>query len=122
MKPTLREGSPEEAGVRPEMVDRIRRRAEEWIDGDLTQSLCLLLARKGVIFLHEAWGPLTHEPDSPPLTVDALFGIASVTKTITATAAMDIRSQSRKAPISALSTSVRRTGIAAHPRRNVASG
>ncbi|MEE9265683.1 MAG: serine hydrolase domain-containing protein, partial [Gammaproteobacteria bacterium] len=84
----LKAGSPEEAGIRPETVELIRRRAEEWVAEYRTQSLCLVLARRGVIFLHEAWGPLTHEPDSPPLTVDSLFPLASLTKPITVTAAM----------------------------------
>lgn len=84
----LRVGSPEEAGMRPETVDLIRQRAEQWVAAERTQSLCLVLARRGVVFLHEAWGPLTHEPDSPPLTVDSLFPLASLTKPITVTAAM----------------------------------
>jgi CubicO group peptidase (beta-lactamase class C family) len=81
-------GNDEEAGVRPETVELIRQRAEEWVAADRTQSLCLLLARRGVIFLHEAWGPLTPEPDSPPLLKTSLFPLASLTKPITVTAAM----------------------------------
>ncbi|MFQ5944054.1 MAG: serine hydrolase domain-containing protein [Anaerolineales bacterium] len=84
----LRVGSPKEAGIRPKTVELIRQRAEEWVAADRTQSLCLLLARRGVIFLHEAWGPLTPEPDSPSLLKTSLFPLASLTKPITATAAM----------------------------------
>ncbi|MFQ5944055.1 MAG: serine hydrolase domain-containing protein [Anaerolineales bacterium] len=84
----LEHGNAEEAGVRPETVELIRRRAEEWVAEYRTQSLCLVLARRDVIFLHEAWGPLTHEPESPPLLKNSLFPLASLTKPITVTAAI----------------------------------
>ena len=48
----------------------------------------VLIARKGVIVLHEAYGNLTPETDSPPLELDTIFPLASITKPITATAAM----------------------------------
>lgn len=84
----LKAGSPQEAGIRPETVELIRQRAEEWVAADRTQSLCLVLARRGVVFVHEAWGPLTHESDSQPLLDNSLFPLASLTKPITVTAAM----------------------------------
>jgi CubicO group peptidase (beta-lactamase class C family) len=46
------------------------------------------VARKGVIVLHEAFGCLIPEPDSPPLKLDAIFPLTSISKPITATAAM----------------------------------
>lgn len=70
------------------MVGRVRERAAAWVASENTQNLVLLLARHGVIFLNEAWGPLTHEPDSPPLPLDAIFPLASLSKPITATSAM----------------------------------
>jgi CubicO group peptidase (beta-lactamase class C family) len=48
----------------------------------------VLAARRGVVVLHEAFGRLGPEPDAPPLPVDAIFPIASLTKPITATAVM----------------------------------
>ena len=74
--------------MRPKTVELIRQRAEEWVAEDRTQSLSLVLARRGVVFLHQAWGPLTRKPDSPPLTVESLFPLASLTKPFTVTAAM----------------------------------
>jgi len=38
--------------------------------------------------MHEAWGQLGPEPDSPPVVRDSLFGMASVSKPVTATAVM----------------------------------
>jgi serine-type D-Ala-D-Ala carboxypeptidase len=48
----------------------------------------VLVARRGVIVLHEAFGVLTAEPDAPPLQRDTIFPIASVTKPVTATCVM----------------------------------
>ncbi len=62
--------------------------AEGWVKEGQTPSLVVLAARRGVIFLHEAFGVLTPEEDSPPLQLDSIFPISSITKPITATAAM----------------------------------
>ncbi|MEJ2131660.1 MAG: serine hydrolase [Gammaproteobacteria bacterium] len=85
----LRDGTSDEAGFRPQGIELIRKRAAEWVeDGRRTRSVVLLAARRGVIALHDAFGALTHEPDSPPLEVDSLFGVGSLSKPVTATAVM----------------------------------
>lgn len=86
--PTLRYGTPDEASMLPDRVDRVKKLAEGWVADGHTPSLVVLAARKGVIFLHEAYGVLTPEEDSPPLQLDSMFPISSITKTITATAIM----------------------------------
>jgi CubicO group peptidase (beta-lactamase class C family) len=48
----------------------------------------VLAARRGVIVLHEAFGRLRPDPDTAPLCVDSIFPTNSLTKPITATAAM----------------------------------
>jgi CubicO group peptidase (beta-lactamase class C family) len=48
----------------------------------------VLAARRGVIVLHEAFGRLRPDPDQTPLPVDSIFPVESVSKPITATAAM----------------------------------
>ena len=53
-----------------------------------TPSLVVLAARRGVICLHEAYGCLTPETESPPLSVDSIFPLASASKPVTATAIM----------------------------------
>ena len=84
----LRNGTLEEAGILPGAVTRIKTSAESWVKEGSTLAVVLLAARKGVIFLHEAFGQLTPEEDSPKLRKSALFPLASLTKPITATAVM----------------------------------
>jgi CubicO group peptidase (beta-lactamase class C family) len=78
----LRYGNPEEAGMSATGVERIRRLAESWVDQEITPSLVVLAARRGTIVLHEAFGNLTPERDSPPLELDAIFPLASISKPI----------------------------------------
>ncbi len=84
----LRAGSAIEAGMGPERIDHIRALATGWVEQGVTPSLVVLAARRGVIVLHEAFGRLRPEPGSAPLRVDSIFPVESVTKAITATAAM----------------------------------
>jgi CubicO group peptidase (beta-lactamase class C family) len=82
----LRKGSPEEAGIRPSTVEQIRKRAQLWVSEGSTPALVLVAARRGVIFLHEAFGRHGPEEDSAALLKNTLFPLASMSKTITATA------------------------------------
>jgi CubicO group peptidase (beta-lactamase class C family) len=84
----LRIGTAEEASISSIALERIRKRAAGWVAEGIHPALVLLAARKGVIFLHEAFGKLTPDENSPPLPLDAIFPLASITKPITATAAM----------------------------------
>ena len=72
----------------PEQIDRARDLCAGWVKSGHTPSLVVLVARRGVVVLHEAFGKLGPDDGSPPLQLDSLFGIASITKTFTATAAM----------------------------------
>jgi CubicO group peptidase (beta-lactamase class C family) len=62
--------------------------AAGWVDDGVTPSLVVLVARRGVVVLHEAFGQLTPDECSPPLAVDSLFPLTSITKPIVATAVM----------------------------------
>ncbi len=73
--PELRYGTPEEAGMLPDRVERVKALAEGWVADGVTPSLVVLAARRGVIFLHEAYGVLTPEDGSPPLERDSIFPI-----------------------------------------------
>jgi CubicO group peptidase (beta-lactamase class C family) len=81
-------GTPEEAGMDPDRIAKLRDQAPAWVDGFRSRSFVGLAARRGKIVFHEAYGPLTHEQDSPSLKRDSLFSVASCTKPLTATAAM----------------------------------
>lgn len=72
----------------PVRIELIRQRAAQWVAQPSTQGLVLLVARHGVVCLHEAWGSLTYRDDSPPIGTDALFHCSSLAKSVTATAAM----------------------------------
>lgn len=90
------EGTPEEAGFDPARLDLVRRRLDEWIEaGDVHRTLVVLVARNGVVALHEAFGVTGPEPDAGPVTTDAIFPLMSQTKTITATLAMILAEDGR---------------------------
>ncbi len=85
---TLRAGSAKDAGLDPKRIELVRRRAGEWVASGKHQCIVLLVARHGVVCLHEAWGKLTPKPDSPPAQPDSIFWVASNSKPVTATAVM----------------------------------
>ena len=86
----LRPGTPKEAGILPERIERARDLCAGWVKSGHTPSLVVLVARRGVVVLHEAFGCLRPEADSPSLRADAIFPISSVTKPITATLVMSL--------------------------------
>lgn len=85
---TLEPGTAEDAGFVTERIQLIRERAAGWVDQGRTPSLVALAARRGVIALHEAFGQLSFEQGSPALALDSIFPVLSMTKPVTATAAM----------------------------------
>jgi CubicO group peptidase (beta-lactamase class C family) len=86
----LRPGSPEEAGLDPDRIEIVRKRCREWVDDGTHPALVVLVARRGVIAFHEAFGTFGPEPDASPLTVDAIFPIASISKTVVSTVVMTL--------------------------------
>lgn len=84
----LREGTPEEVGISSSRINRIRERCADWVKTGIHPALAVVAARKGIIFLEGAYGKLTPKADSPDLDIDAIFGLASLTKPITSTCAM----------------------------------
>ena len=90
MTSTLRPGSPQEAGMLPERIDRARHLCAEWVKSGHTPAIVALAARRGVIVLHEAFGKLRPEDDSPPVQLDTIFPLASMTKPRVATLVMQL--------------------------------
>lgn len=84
----LRTGKPEEVGMSAQRLRGVVHVAERWVAQGITQALVLLVARRGVIVLHEACGRLTPDDNAPPVKRDTIYPMTSVTKPITATAAM----------------------------------
>jgi CubicO group peptidase (beta-lactamase class C family) len=85
---TLRPGTPEEAGMSPARVENLRRLGAKWAEDAITPAVIMLVARRGVVVLHEAYGRLTPDTDSPPLRPDSIVPLTSVTKPVTATCVM----------------------------------
>jgi len=81
-------GTPEEAGMDPDRIARLHERAPTWVDNVETRSAVLLLARRGKIVFHEAYGPLTDKPGAPGIERDSIFEVSSITKPVLATTAM----------------------------------
>lgn len=85
---TLKQGRPEDVGMSAEKIDVVRHRARKWIADGMTPALVVLAARHGTVVLHEAFGRYGPDADSRNLDVSAIFPLASISKVITATAAM----------------------------------
>ena len=88
MDHTLTVGSAIEAGFDETQLERIRQRAETWVDGIKTRALVLLAARDGDVVLNEAWGTRTPGRDAEAISADTLFHTGSISKVVTATAVM----------------------------------
>jgi CubicO group peptidase (beta-lactamase class C family) len=84
----LVDGRPEAAGMSSDQLRVAAQRADQWVKGGLATGVVVLVARRGRIVLHEAFGRLTTDPGAPPLPTDAIFPIASIDKPITATTVM----------------------------------
>lgn len=84
----LKIGSPEEAGMSTKRIRHVEQTVQRWADSNVSQAFVTVIARKGLIVSHQACGTASPEPDASPLKTDTLFPLASITKPITATAAM----------------------------------
>jgi CubicO group peptidase (beta-lactamase class C family) len=85
---TLRFGEALEAGISPERLKHVKDLCASWVADESTPALIALVARHGIIFLYEAWGRLGPDPHSSSVLPDSIFGVASVSKPVTATAIM----------------------------------
>ena len=90
---TLQHGDPAEVGMSAARIENARRRCAAWVEEGLTPSLQVCVARRGVIVLDEAYGRLGPEPDARPLGTDSIFSLASLTKPVTATAILKLRTE-----------------------------
>jgi CubicO group peptidase (beta-lactamase class C family) len=84
----LRPGEPEEVGMSARRVRHVGQLAAGWVAQGITSALVILVARRGVVVLHEAFGRLTPDDDAPLIKRDTIYPLTSLTKPITATAAM----------------------------------
>ena len=73
----------------PDRIEHVERLCEAWVEQDVHKALCVLVARRGVVCLHEAYGRLGPR-GAPPLERDSIFPMLSITKSVTATALMQL--------------------------------
>jgi len=86
--PVLREGSPESVGMDPLRIERLKTLAAEWVSRGDMPSLAMLVARRGTVVLHEAFGVRRPEDTTPTLRTDSIFPVSSLSKPVTAAAVM----------------------------------
>ena len=83
---------PEKVGMSTERLERLNSVMKRYIDDELVAGTVTLVARKGKIVHFEAQG-LKDVADNDPMTKDAIFRIASMTKPITSVALMMLYEQ-----------------------------
>ncbi|MGQ9698063.1 MAG: serine hydrolase [Armatimonadota bacterium] len=81
--PVLREGTAEEAGMKPDAAEKIDAVCRAWA-ADSDQGFAVCVARNGVVFLHKAYG----QRDGRPMQVTDKSWMASITKLLSATLMM----------------------------------
>jgi hypothetical protein len=69
----LHEGPPESGGMDPDRIERVKKLCGDWVARGDTPSLVVLVARRGTIVLHEAFGIRHHEDTTPTLRRDSIF-------------------------------------------------
>jgi CubicO group peptidase (beta-lactamase class C family) len=89
MKSTeLRQGKPEDVGMDPVRIGRLRELVGGWVKNSDTPSVAVLVGRRGVVVMHEAFGVLRHGDPTPTLKPDSIFPITSCSKPLAAAAVM----------------------------------
>lgn len=86
--PVLKEGPPQSVGMDPARIERLKMLAAGWVEKGDTPTLAVLVARRGVVVLHEAFGVRRADDVSTSLKGDSIFAVASVAKPVTAAAVM----------------------------------
>ena len=85
---TLKPGKPEQAGMSAAQLARVAALLDEETRSGRVLAASVLVARRGIIVLHGAWGKISPEPGSRPAQADTVYLVASITKPVTATALM----------------------------------
>ena len=102
-RPVLRPGSPESAGMVTQPLNQLDSKVQKAIRQKVTPGAVLLIARKGTIVKHQAYGyavcyrdnPSTPVPSPIPAQEDTIFDIASISKIFTSVAVMKLYEQGR---------------------------
>jgi hypothetical protein len=73
----LQEGAPEDVGMDPARIQRLRELVRGWVQNGETPSAAVFVARRGVVVLHEAFGVLRHGDTTWTLRPDSIFPMGS---------------------------------------------
>ncbi|MFQ6036646.1 MAG: serine hydrolase domain-containing protein, partial [Sedimentisphaerales bacterium] len=84
--------SPEEVGISSVRLQRINKVVQQYVDEGRIAGVVTLVARKGKIVHHEAFGMIDIE-DNRPMSKDGMFRIASMSKPITCVGVMILYEQ-----------------------------
>ncbi len=85
--PPLTPASPQSVGISPERLARIEAMCQDMIATETVPGIVVLVARKGKIVHHQAYG-MADAPSKRAMKQDDIFRIASQSKAITSTAVM----------------------------------
>jgi Beta-lactamase class C and other penicillin binding proteins len=91
----LKEGSPESAGMSSAGIARAEAAVARLVDTGNTPSVVELIARKGIIVSHKAFGTNGTEQGTAPLDAGAIYPVCSITKVVTATCVMMLVEEGR---------------------------
>jgi len=86
----LRIGDPESVGINREKLDRAAARLEAEVHQGKLGAASILVARRGAVVLHQGFGHLSFQPESPAVQPDSVYIVASITKPVTVTALMTL--------------------------------
>ncbi|RLG50842.1 MAG: hypothetical protein DRO00_08110 [Thermoproteota archaeon] len=87
----LEYGSPEDVGMDPARLNYLKELTMKWINKRAFPGAVYLIARKGVIVAHEAFGHAVKTPFTREMTKETIFDMASLTKVMaTATSIMTL--------------------------------
>ena len=78
----LRPVEPEEVGMTGEGIEAIRTVVRDAIADGVTPGASVMVARRGGVVLREGFGRFTYAPDAAPVTHDAIYDLASLTKVV----------------------------------------
>nr|WP_124728638.1 serine hydrolase domain-containing protein [Staphylospora marina] len=103
--PVLRNAPPQAAGMHPEPLRSLDESVREAVRANMTPGAVVLIARRGNIVKHEAYGHAVRyaddrflpHPTPVPMRKDTIFDLASVTKIFTAVAVMQLVEQKKVA-------------------------
>ncbi len=78
----LRPATPEEVGMSPEGVEKIRQVLRDAITAGVTPGASAIVVRRGRIVLEEGFGHQAWEESSPEVTPETIYDLASLTKVV----------------------------------------